>query len=144
MPAGGRFALPRPPRDGIRNFCPSHQVHYVKNLLSKSDLARLLRELEERVQAEMAKRAAAAKAKGERPARIDEPELEAADIRREVSTPDEIASIRETLADLRDKLAEAEARSDADTDTDDDTNEIKDVHARIDDLEAALDAYGDE
>lgn len=116
----------------------------MKNLLSKSDLAKLLRELEERVQAEIKKRAEAAKAKGERPTPLDEQEQEAADIRRDVATPEEIALIRETLADLRDRLAKAEARSDADTDMDDDTNEIKDLHARINDLEAAMDKYGDD
>ena len=115
----------------------------MKNLLSKSDLAKLLHVLEERAQEEVRKRAAAAEAEGKLPTPPDEEEQEADDIRREIATSDEIALIRETLADTRDKFAKAEARSNADSDIDDDTNEIEDLHARIDELEAALDKYGD-
>lgn len=84
----------------------------MKNLLSKSDLAKLLRELEERVQAEIERRAAAAKADGERPPPLDEQEQEKTDIRRKVATTEEIAMIRETLAELNEKLPDAQARAD--------------------------------
>lgn len=124
----------------------------MKNLLSQQDLKNLLREIEERVRAEGDKRAAeataAAVAEGKRPPTLDEQLQEEDAIRKKVATPHEIALIRDTLADLKEKLAAAQARAASntsedgdDTTTGDETKELEDLHARIADFEAAQDRY---
>lgn len=104
-------------------------------VLNEKEQEALLKELDERVEAELA----ADNAK--KPIKLDEIDMTRADIAMGVATPDEIASMHETMGELQKELDAVRNAVYDNRPTVDEAKKIQDLSDRIDALDSALSKY---